>query len=741
MRRLARSLLLLALLALAAGGACAQSASAPLTLVNERTEVRSIDFRFTDTQTFPVARLKEQIALTEQGALVGVRRTLAVLPFVAPPGVHPFLPVELARDARRLERFYRRNGFLFPEVDWLVRLDSARNTVAVLFTITEGPPLRIDTLAYEAPDGRPARTQFPPELHPAWERFKARAAVQAGQRLDEFRLLQLQEDALRWVRDRGYPFSSVAARTVVDSVASRAAVTIVLDTGPRARVGTVHIEGNERVRDRAIRRELPLRSGDLFSQRRLVDGQRQVFGLDAFQIALADVPPQEPGETVDVRIRVREAPPRQLVAQAGYLSEAGLFGQAEWVHRNFLGDARTLRATALANTGLGALAPSPDRRYRGALTLRQPYVFDRRLSATASAFADFRDDAIDRSRGFGGEVALLYERGQFRTASVAYLFEDRRVQEFRFGGGSGGDGTTSLIELFVLEAARVSTNLSRSVLVLGGTYGALDNPLDPRRGFVLRPSIQLTLPFPAAAELDYQRLSLNAAAYVPLGERLTLAGRAGVARLLPRGEAADPEDAFLGRLRLRDVTPFAGGTQDVRGWAPRYLGQKAVDVLVREVEDEDGQTRQTFSARDYFVLGGTARATASVEARLAVTDLFGAFAFLDAGRVWTPDAPLRLPRTNPLFDGSYGNVERVFFGTGAGLSLASPVGAIQVALGYKLNPSFFDVRNPDDLARAFGEVLAADPDAPLQALLDAAEATPARFWRRLRLHLSIGQTF
>ena len=721
------------LLAAASGAALGQSA--PLTDVNPRTQVRNINFRFVDQQTFSPSRLQEHISHTEPGALVGIRRTLAILPLVPPVGTHIFNPVDLARDAVRLERFYQRNGFLFPEADWLVSLDGDRNVVNILFTIREGPPLLLETLDYRGPDGRLAREHIAPELRPDWEEFKVRAGLATGQRLDDFGIIQLEERALTWLRDRGYAFARVGSTVRVDTLASRAQVSVILNPGPQARIAEILVEGNETVSDRAVRRELPFSVGDMFSQRRLREGQREVFGLQIFQIALADLPEQPVDSLVTVRIRVRERNPRVLSAQVGYMSQAGLTGEAEWRHRNFLGDARILTIGALANTGALALVQDPDRRYRGSVGLRQPFVFHRRLSASGLAFAEQRDDRRERSRAVGGEATLLYEVAQFQNLAATYRYENREVQDFRIGTARDPN-LVSLLEEDIELITELSPDFSRSLLSLDGTYGFIDDPINPRTGFVLRPNLQVTLPFPAGV-FQYTRGRLTAAGYVPVGERLTIASRASVGRLFLRGDApVDPSDALAAIVRLRDAAFLAGGTGDVRGWSPGSLGSKVVDVLV-----DTSQVQPTLLARRYYPLGGTMRGTATAEVRYQLTDFIGAFGFLDAGRIWTPQPAYQLQPDNPLLDRAYGNVERVFFGTGGGVSIASPVGAIQVAIGYKVNPSFFDVRDPQDIARAFQAVLRENPDAGPDELRRAAETVAPSSWRRLHLHLSIGQTF
>ncbi|MDX1530302.1 MAG: BamA/TamA family outer membrane protein, partial [Rhodothermales bacterium] len=663
-------------------------------------------------------------------------------------GVHPFSPIEMQKDALRLERFYNRNGFLHPEVDWLVRLDSAKNVVNILFTIEEGPPLILQNLDFRGPDGRAAFYQFPADVREDWVDFRDDIALQTGQRLDDFALLQLQDRALGWVRDQGYAFATVEAESAVDSLAHTADVTIRLDAGPRSRVEAIRVEWTEppaSVSPRVVRREVPLRRGEWFSYTDMVEGQRQVFGLNLFQIALADVPEDQAADsTVDVRVRVREAPPRVITAAGGYLTESGLRTQAQWTHRNFTGGARTLTLSALAETGLLAISSDPSRRYRADVAFREPYFFNRNLAGVLSPFAEFRDDLRDRSWRAGTDATVIWERDQLETASLRYSFLTRRVFEYRADALAGGILGIRLVQL----EDSLGTQLQRSTLSLSGTYGSVDDPLDPRAGFIVRPAADVTLP--VLTSVEFVRLGGSAVGYVPFTDAIGLYGRVSGGRLLPFGQsvpAGGENDPLLEFLRLRDVAYFGGGTTDVRGWGNGTLGPKLPDIEVEDVEVEDEDTGavvdtvQVFNPqRRYVPLGGFAKVAATAELRLPFPFFgpsWGTFVFFDAGRVWTPDGRydvlgLLLPDDE---EGTPRPVdvdeERFFYSTGAGISFATPVGALRFSVGYKLNPSEQDLLDASDVALATYDQLFPGQEPAL-------EEDP---WRRIHLHLSIGQTF
>lgn len=738
--RLALLVLLGAVLGVGAGPAAAQ---APLTLVDHETEVRSISFQFLDTKSFETSTLREHIALTPLPALAGLRRRLAFLPFVPEVGAHPFVPVDLAKDAVRIEHYYRRHGFLHPEVDWLVRLDTARNTVRVLFTILEGPPLILEDLDFEGPDGRAAFYQFPEGLAQEWVAFRDEIALRTGRRLGEFDLVQLRTRALGWVRDQGYAFARVEAASKVDSLANTAEVTLHIDAGPRTRIARIEIEGAESVAPRVLERELPFRVGERFSQSKLIEGQRQIFSLNLFQVALVEVPEGQPRDSsVVVRVRVREGDPRVLTLTAGYLTEGGLSSQVQWRHRNFLGDARTFTASALANTGLGAYVSNPDQRYRGSLALRQPYVFHRRLSATVSPFAEYRDDVIEESWQAGADATLLYEASHLETASATFSFASRRVLDPRTSVVASG--------LFTLadEALReaIGHRLNRSALTLAASYGRLDDPVVPRQGYIVRPSLDLTVPVPTTS-VEYVRLGGSALGYLPLGPRMDLFARLSGGRLMPFGRSlpgGDPLEALVEFYRLRDAVYIGGGTSDVRGWGNGLLGPKFPDIIERE--EDDGSL--TTTAERYVPVGAFNKLAGTVELRLPFPFLgesFGTFAFLDAGRVWTDNRRFDFEDEAfaDAFEGLDADEERLFYAAGGGIEFKTPVGPLRLAAGFKLNPNYFDLRDPGAVAEALAPLLDGEPASPetLGQVRDALHAIDAKPLKRLHLHLSIGQTF
>jgi outer membrane protein insertion porin family len=686
--------------------------------ITPATEVRKIEFRYTGTETLGEETLREQVALTARGGMVGLRRFFGFLPFVPPVGAHPFEPLELQRDVIRLRNLYHESGFPRAEVSYDVRYDAEPDLIDVTYVVDEKEPLLLRRLHYRGAGG--GEPVIPPGAEARWAALQR--TERDSQRLGQVELQGIAARAGRWFRIHGYPFATARAEASVDTAANRADVTVEIEQGPRARIRGFEVSGNETVPARHLTRQLPIGPGDWYDAEQLEQGRQQLVQLDIVRLALVDVPRETARDSsVVVRLEVTENPPNLLSGDLGFVSDGGITSQVEWTNRSFLRGVRTLTVAAVAQTGFLALENQPQRLYRFGTTLFQPYAGHRRLSAVAGPFIEYRDDVRDRSWAFGIDGSLVWAAAPLRSVSVGYSFSRRRILEYGFGEDLEPEDYLPILGLAEPGAAsELERTIRRGTLRVEGSYGYLDEFANPRRGFVLRPRLELTTPGGFNTS-EYLLLDLGGTAFVPLTGRIGLALRGAAGRIWPYGKSLPEtgESPFLSLLRLRDVTFAAGGTRDVRGWGSQLVGPK-----IPQVQQESAEDGGDYFAERYTPVGGLARLSGSVELRLPLpgfAEAWQTFVFLDGGRVWTPDRRFAL-------DAADLEQDDFFAATGAGISYQTVVGAVQLALGYKLNPSALDLRAPEDV---------------LAALEEGRPATDAeeRPGRRLHLHFAIGSTF
>jgi len=444
--------------------------------------------------------------------------------------------------------------------------------------------------------------------------------------------------------------------------------------------------------------------------------------MDIVRLAAVDVPPDSANDSsVVVVMRIAQNPEHLIKGEAGYISNGGVTSQATWTDRSWLGGLRTLTVAATAQTGLVALESPAQQLYRLNLTAFQPYVGHRTLSAAGGPFIEYRSDLTDRSWAAGFQGSLVWAPAPLRSVTLGYSISHRRVYDYGIGSDLAPSQYLPLLGLATPEAAgELQRTRNTNALTLEGSYGKLDQIANPRKGYVLRPRIQTSLP--GFNTTEYVLFDLGATWYLPLTKRVGLTLRGAAGRIYPFGNSVatvGQESPFVSLLRLRDITFTAGGSRDVRGWGTLLVGPKLPQVRL----EHEGDSTVTVADR-YPPIGGLARLLGSAELHFPMpflSEKFQPYVFYDAGRVWTPDG-----RFAP--DAGVLDQDRFYQGVGIGIGYETMVGAIQVALGYKLNPSPLDLRAPQDVLDALAG------GTPV-------ESAPTSSSRRFHLHFSIGATF
>lgn len=748
-----RVLLLTALLAGLAGGLHRTAAQAPLRYVNNNTTVRAISFRFVDHQTFETSRLREQIATAPPGTFTRIRNQFAFLPLLERRRFY-FDPITLQKDVVRLRQFYQQNGFPNPEIDYPAsQLDTTRNRIHVIFTVREGPALQIrETNFLNAEGTAPVETDLAADVESAWTRYR-NEKIRIDGRYTDFARTQLADQIQTWFRNRGYAFAQVASTAAVDTSAFAADLQFNIDPGPRAVVSEIRVEGNESVDRSIIVRELPFSVGDRFSAADVTSGQQMLFDLNLFRVALADVPEQPPDSTVVVRYRVREAKLRSFSGQVGYDTRSGATLEGGWRHRNFYGDARTFSVNLTAETGYPENPPSflsglatrsssqeVSRQFRASVTLRQPYLFSNRLSGSIAPFAQERLNTAlspnpDRplslnERQYGVNSTLVYDLLPYRTVSLQHSVSRTR----QFLSTVSGDPVRDEAPLTADEDL-----FNKSVFTLNGTLGEADDFVNPTRGYIFRPSIQVG-GFFFESGVEFMRLSTDLSGYLPISESLDLAGRISLGSLWPVQESRSnltlppsPTDEEIqgNRIyqnRFSDYLFFAGGGSDVRGWSSQLAGGK---VLRESPVLAEGYA--------YRPIGARTKIGASLEARLPFPGLGPSWRtgiFVDGAYVAAGGLDLTPPTSVPaIIDDAEGNPvstdpSQLLVGTGAGIRYQTSFGFLRIDLAYKLTPDPLDLRRAQDV----GAALDTEDPPPLSEV-------KTRSLRRFRLHFGIGRSF
>lgn len=681
-RRLIRGLPGWGMLVLMVGTAWPASGQAARFPVNAETIVRGLEFRFDSTQSFPTSQLQAQIA--SRGPDVGdkLRRWL---PLFSEDEI-TLLPEEVQRDVVRLRRFYAENGFPQAKIEYSdSHYDPVKNRFWLRFSIDEGEPIRVASILVKA-----FRWRSVAEDTELGQALRDVLTLAVGERFSRLSHGSSQEQLTLWLNNRGRPFAVITDSVIINEQARRADVTYWIDEGPEAFLDSIVVEGNQRVDRHLIARELNMKAGDRYSQRRVTGAQRELFNKNLFRTVLVDVPPQPTDSTVTVRMRVREGRPRLVSYRAGYGRREGVSAQADWTHRNFLGGTRVGTAGIVGQTGFWSYTTDrvTQRRYRTSINLRHPRFFYRRLSLSWQLFAQWqRDPELPDSDLFAG----INEREGGLDAALTYEFLPRRTLTLQY------NWSRALQYSQTGTFTRSRDAFNRGSLTLVGLFGRTGSVLRYQHAILVIPYIELASPG-LGSDIDYIRTATAVKISRRLSDRSGLAFRTHIGRMWPRSASLNQEDPTI-ENRFDRERFYLGGSSDLRGWTTRLAGPKVVRSTVTESDT-------TFV---YEAVGGLSKLAADVELRLPFPGLgstWGTALFIGGGQL----------SDGSLFEGPFR------FGTGAGLRYATPVGMVAFDLAWKINPDDADLRR------------AAEYD-------QLGAAAPASWRRRWSLHLSIGQVF
>jgi outer membrane protein assembly complex protein YaeT len=522
-------------------------------------------------------------------------------------------------DLRRIVAYYRDHGFENARVvSHEVMVDNAHHEVDITVRVDEGEPSIIGDVVL---DGFGVLNTG--EIDNVRMRLPS-----PGSRAVRTTMLAGVETAVTALKDHGYAYARVSMRD--ETVAPRhLRLRYVADPGEQAFFGPVQLVGNASVGDNIVQRQLTYKPGDAFSLAKVRASQRQLYALELFQFATIDTDEDGQPARVPTRVTVAEGDHRRLRLSAGWGTEEKLRGEASWRHVNFYGGARVL-----ALHGKWSSLDSG-----GELDFTQPYLFDPRVSLTLNGHVLYAEELAYRARSEGGTATVAVRLSERMRVGLAYTHEYTRSEV-------SNEALNDLTQRGTLIALGLDPTTGQqdgvlSSIALAFEHRTTDDLLNPRRGRSVALQIEQSgtvLP----GEFNYTSATADLRAYVPLNDRIVLAGRAHAGAIDP--VKGDNDVPFFKRF-------FLGGSSSLRGWG-RF-----------EVAPLSGAG---------LPLGGFSLLETSLELRTRVWNSLGLVIFGDAGNVWPGTWDYRLSDLR--------------YDVGPGLRYLTPVGPLRADFAYQLNP-------------------------------------------------------
>ena len=548
---------------------------------------------------------------------------------------------DFEKDKELLTSFYRKNGFRDFEIlkDTLILSDD-KSQLDLNIDVYEGPQYFIRNISWTG------NTIYKDE------ELQARLDMQSGDVFDYEKLNQnlhfneKQNDVSSLYQDFGYLAFNLDVQE--EKIGNDSLdLNIVLNENNRFKIGTVRVTGNDRTKDKVIRRELFTVPGDYFSRSTILRSIQQLANLQYFNVEElyktgVDYRPEN-DSTVAIIYNVQEKSSEYFNASVGYSGAFGMSGSIGLTLNNFsitepfqLGSGQQLSFNW--QFGVGNF-------YRTfSLGFSEPWFMDTPTMLGFEVF-DTRQRYIYDLRQSGGTVKV----GRRLRWPDNYFYI---MGSFKFQYNNVLDGRSYY-----------ATGLSRQyTLGLAISRTDIDNPIFPSTGSKIILDTQLSGGPLLPGDVDYLKVNLKAEFY----KRLFNSNRLALYTSMDMGYLKELRDGTI-------VQPFEyffmGGngliiaTTPLRGYDDRSVGPRNSDGVVI-----GGRVK----ARFIFELRG-ALALEPVPIYL--------LAFAEAGNVFYD-----------IKDTDFFNLRRSV-GIGARL-LIQPIGMIGFDYGYGFDRKLVDGKEP-----------------------------------------------
>src|SRR5579862_8126208 len=399
------------------------------------------------------------------------------------------------------------------------------------------------------------------------------------------------------LENQGYAFAKVDAPVAYEDPAQHLLnLSFNVVIGPRVAVGEISLQGLKRVHERLVRRQLLLRTGQMYSALAVEQARKDLLVLGVFaavSVQLGDAPDAE--GRVPITFRLRERLRHAVSVSAGYSSDLGGSAGVTWSDRNVRGNAEQLNLSATI-TGLGGGTATTGIGYDTSAKYIIP-EFAHRDQSLQFALGAIRQylQAYDQTAETSG-VTLSRKLSSIWTATAGVSAVHETITQ---------EQLTHVYTLFALPVGILydSTDLASPLLDAShGLRASLSAAPTLSRG---RPNATFLVTQASIADyLDMHRLTGSA----PGRSVLALRALGGSALGASGFEALPPDQRF-----------YAGGSGTVRGYRYQSVGPQFAD----------GNP-----------VGGTSMTAFNIEFRQRFGANFGAVLFADAGEVSEGTSPL-----------------------------------------------------------------------------------------------------
>src|SRR6266850_1324971 len=524
-----------------------------------------------------------------------------------------------ARDEYVLQGLYYDRGYLYVKFGKAaIELSPDRRFIFITIPVEEGDPYDIGKIDASG------------DLLEPKEKLLALAETKPGARFSKT-ILQRDLQVLADVyKDKGYAYANVTPDTDVHSENKIVDINFGFQKGNLVTIEKIEVVGNNKTRDKVIRREMRISEGELYSGTAIRLSKARITALGYFDSVEINTRRGSADDKMVLDVTVKEKLTGTFQLGFGFTGGESFFGQAQLSQNNLLGYGHT----ASLSFQISSL------RQLFQLSYLDPYFLDTAWTASIDLYrSELVFTGFDR-RAIGGALTAGYE-----------LFED-----FRFFGTYTleavdviPNGTTALQLRNQFTAGRTSS------VRFSFNYDKRDNRLFPTNGHLESASAEFATSLIGSENL-FQRYRLIERRYRPLFWGLVAKMNLSVGYI----RSTDPRDR---PISIRDYT--------LRSISPTVKILASKDPAAGILD---------------FAVGGNKEFLTNWEIEFPIVESAGirGVLFYDAGNVFADNESFFHSNQRPDANGKGTLPLGLFHSTGFGVRWFSPLGPLRFEVGFPL---------------------------------------------------------
>jgi outer membrane protein insertion porin family len=535
-------------------------------------------------------------------------------------------------DREKLAEFYREKGYIDFEIKDIEIEELSKKWIAIRITLSEGNQYNVGSVEVK---GTSLHTE---------DEVKAKVRMGEGAIFTPGGLSDDIENIKDLYGIKGYIDTAVLPRKKPNIETGTMDIQYEIEENDKSYIEKIEIRGNDKTKDKVLRRELSVSPGDTFNMVAVKISKNRLLQMDYFEKVDVRPEPTDVPDRKNLVINVEEKATGNLIVGAGFSSIDALVGFVEVTQGNFdlfkpptfTGGGQRARARAQIGT----------RRQDYQLTFVEPWFLERRLELEVDLFhreLDFVGQTYNEQRSgasVGLKKALFGQRNLI--GRLGYTLERVAIKDVI---------TTASQTIKDQEQALIASKFSTSI-----AWDTRNSGLSPSRG--QRTELISTIAGgPLGGQVDTYSLELKSSHYFPgffKGHIFELHGSGGII-----------DNHGSDRVPLFDRW-YLGGQNTARGYRFRQIGPR------------DDQNEP---------LGGSTFWFGSAEYSVPVVERVRLAAFYDAGMVYQDAFSFSSSYEFKNNAGATVKGDSGFWNDniGIGVRLNLPIGPLRLDYGFPLN--------------------------------------------------------